>query len=212
MPFLPDRAIDDLNDVADTLRRVTVVISADLPSGRSAATSRGSGIIWSSDGTIVTNAHVATADRLAVTFSDGRHVQASVVARDRRRDLALLRIDPRKAPDPLPVPVIGTPTDLRPGELVLALGHPFGVEHALAMGVVHLAPNARRSPYVAADIRLAPGNSGGPLADARGRVVGVNSMIVGGLGVAISSDVVRRMVSRVAATVRARSSANRDAA
>jgi serine protease Do len=212
MAFLTDRAIDDLAGVADALRRVTVIISADVPSGRSASTSRGSGIIWSSDGTIVTNAHVATADRLAVTFCDGRLAPASVIARDRRRDLALLRVDLRKAPDPLPIPVIGTPIDLRPGELVLALGHPFGVEHALAMGVVHAAPDGRRSPYVAADIRLAPGNSGGPLADARGRIVGVNSMIVGGLGVAISADVVRRMVSRVAARVRARSSTHRDAA
>jgi serine protease Do len=69
------------------------------------------------------------------------------------------------------------------------------VEHALSMGVVHAAPDPSRSPYIVADIRLAPGNSGGPLADASGRIVGVNSMIVGGLGVAISVDVVREMVT-----------------
>ncbi len=212
MPSLTDYAIDDLTGVAEALRRVTVVISIESTSRRGGPSGRGSGIIWSSDGTIVTNAHVATADRAVITLADGRRANGRVAARDVRRDLALLRLDRNAFSDALPVPVLRRPETLRPGELVLALGHPFGVEHALAIGVVHVAPSGERSPYVAADIRLAPGNSGGPLADARGRVVGVNAMIVGGLGVAISTDVVRRLVAREASARRVRPSVNRDAA
>jgi len=212
MPSLSDYTIDDLADVAEALRRVTVVISVEPTLRRAEPSGRGSGIIWSSDGTIVTNAHVATADRAVINLADGRRANAVVVARDRRADVALLRLDRKVITDPLPVPVLRRPATLRPGELVLALGHPFGVENALAIGVVHVAPAAQHSPYVVADIRLAPGNSGGPLADANGRVVGVNSMIVGGLGVAISTDVVRRLIARVSSTIRERPSIDRDAA
>lgn len=212
MPSLTDYAIDDLAGVAEALRGFTVVISTESTSRRAGPSGRGSGIIWSSDGTIVTNAHVANVDRAAITFADGRRATASVIARDPRRDLALLRVDRKAITDPLPVPVLRHPATLKPGELVVALGHPFGVEHALAIGVVHVAPDAQRSRYVVADIRLAPGNSGGPLADAKGRVVGVNSMIVGGLGVAISTDVVRQLMARVTAARRNHPSVDRDAA
>jgi serine protease Do len=212
MRALGDRATEDLASVAEGLRRVTVVIEPGPVDHRRGWSGRGSGIIWSSDGTIVTNAHVATAPHAAVTFADGRRARARVVARDPRRDLALLRLDVGALAGPLPAPRIGAPRSLRPGELVVALGHPLGIEHALALGVVHIAPDARRSPYVVADIRLAPGNSGGPLADTDGRIIGVNSMIVGGLGVAISTDVVRRLVERVASTPERDSAFGRDAA
>jgi serine protease Do len=79
---------------------------------------------------------------------------------------------------------------LRVGELVLAVGHPFGLARALSAGLVH-AVDGR---VIQADLRLAPGNSGGPLADARGRVVGLNAMIVGGLAVAVPSEVARGFV------------------
>jgi serine protease Do len=206
------RTAEDLASVAERLRRVTVVIEPGAVDHRSGWSGRGSGIIWASDGTIVTNAHVATAPHAAVTLADGRHARARVVARDTRRDLALLRLDTGAIGSSLPTPRIGAPRSLRPGELVMALGHPLGIEHALALGVVHVAPDARRSPYVVADIRLAPGNSGGPLADADGRIVGVNSMIVGGLGVAISTDVVQGFVERVASTRGRQSARGRDAA
>jgi serine protease Do len=193
----------ELDDVAVALRRVTVVVHSGPPRRRSreqaGASAQGAGIVWSPDGTIVTNAHVAVGEAARVTLVDGRAADARVVARDRRRDLALLAVDPaRLGGSPLPTSVIGDPAKLRPGDLVVALGHPLGVEHALSLGVVHASPDGRRSPYVVADIRLAPGNSGGPLADARGRIVGVNSMIVGGLGVAVSVDAVRTLVARAA--------------
>ena len=197
-----------LADVAASLRAVTVVVARDARGGgHDAPSGQGSGIVWSDDGTIVTNAHVVPgrdSSGIVVALADGRRAPARVVVRDCRRDLAILVAD-RAAlgPAPLPVAALGEPSRLRPGELLLALGHPLGVAHALAVGVVHAAPEAQRSPYLAADLRLAPGNSGGPLADARGRVVGVNSMIVGGLGVAISIDAVRRLLADTAAARRA---------
>jgi serine protease Do len=158
---------------------------------------RGAGIVWHEEGLIVTNAHVAQRARLAVTLSDERTVEARVVAHDEGRDLALLQVDAgtlRKAP-------IGDPEGLRPGSLVLALGHPWGIPNAMALGVVHTVTTELSAPrWIAADVRLAPGNSGGPLVDTTGRVVGVNAMIVGGLGVAIPVNVVRRFVREVAAT------------
>ena len=200
-----------LADVAASLRAVTVVVerrgAPDAPTGQ------GSGVVWADDGravTIVTNAHVvpgrATRDAagIVVTLADGRRAPARIAVRDPRRDLAVLVAD-RAAlgPAPLPLPMLGEPSALRPGELLLALGHPLGVAHALAVGIVHAAPDARRSPYLRADLRLAPGNSGGPLADARGRIVGINSMIVGGLGVAISIDAVRQLLADTATARRA---------
>jgi serine protease Do len=192
----------DLEGVAESLRRVTVVVGSDAAGGgrggRRAASGQGSGIIWGADGSVVTNAHVAVGDAARITLPDGRSTRAAVVARSERTDLALLRAEPLAAGIAMwPVPVLGEPRALRVGELVVALGHPLGVEHSLTLGVVHAAPDLRRSPYLVADIRLAPGNSGGPLADARGRIVGINSMIVGGLGVAISIDAVRRLAESV---------------
>ena len=187
----------DLDAIARELRSITVTVR-DARSRRDSRRGggQGAGIIWASDGTVVTNAHVAVADSVVVTLADGGDAPARVVARDRRRDLAVLRIEATPfGATGLRAATLGEPSTLRPGQVVLALGHPLGVEHALSLGVVHAAPKPGRSPYLVADIRLAPGNSGGPLADASGRVVGVNSMIVGGLGVAISVDVVRTMLA-----------------
>jgi serine protease Do len=128
----------------------------------------------------------------------GRALRAELVARDPRRDLAVLAVD---ATD-LPAAVPGDPAALRVGELVVAFGHPLGVSNALALGIVH-APSRAAAPggrladdaWVRADVRLAPGNSGGPLADIRGRVVGINTLIYSGLGVAVSVTEVRRFLA-----------------
>lgn len=177
----------DLAGLDAVLRNVTAVIRTG--SGRRGG--HGSGIVWSDDGTVVTNAHVATSDRARVTLPDGSEGDARLVARDARRDLALLRVNGALRTTP---PLLGEPSALRPGQIVVAFGHPLGIEHVLTFGIVHSAPTGR-TPLIRADIRLAPGNSGGPLADATGRIVGVNSMIAGGLGVAISIDEVRRFVA-----------------
>lgn len=184
----------ELARIAATLRLSTVVVESG---GRGRG--HGSGIIWSDDGLLVTNAHVARHGTAAVTLADGTTATARLVARDPRRDLALLRLDADAFGSAATPATIGDPSTLRTGDVVLALGHPLGVPHALTLGVVHTVTHSAKAPYVAADIRLAPGNSGGPLADAHGRVVGVNCMVVGGLGVAVSVDAVRRLVTAVRA-------------
>jgi len=178
----------ELDGLAALVRSFTVAI------GARGGSSLGSGVVWQSDGLIVTNAHVVRDERPLVSFAEGATLDARVIAVDRRRDLALLSVDAeglRAAP-------IGDAESLRAGSLVLALGHPLGVANAMSLGVVHAVTTRRGMPrYIAADLRLAPGNSGGPLVDTAGRVVGINAMIVGGLGVAIPTTVVRRFLYEV---------------
>ncbi|HEX3463352.1 MAG TPA: trypsin-like peptidase domain-containing protein [Candidatus Elarobacter sp.] len=171
----------DLEALAERLRASTVAVRV----GRAGA---GSGVIWASDGAIVTNAHVASRPRAEVVLSDGRRFDARLERRDAARDLALLRIDARD----LPAAAVREPGDLRPGEVLVAVGHPLGIPNALTMGIAHAAVGEGARRFVQADLRLAPGNSGGPLADARGRVVGINSMVAGGLALAVPSDDVQR--------------------
>jgi serine protease Do len=180
---------DALADVAAAIRRSTVEV-------RTRGTGVGSGIVWDTSGTIVTNAHVARSDHASVVLWDGRELDGVLTARDPRRDLALIAID--ASPASLPAATLGHPTDLRTGDLVLALGNPLGITGALAVGVVHVVEHRRGAPrWIRADIRLAPGNSGGPLADARGRVVGVNTLIANGLGVAVPVTTVLRFLADV---------------
>lgn len=179
----------ELAGLADALRQSTVEV-------HTRGASAGSGIIWSRDGVIVTNAHVARTERATVVLSDGRTFDGIVTARDPRRDLATIAIVPDGAA--FTAATIGHPTDLRTGDIVVALGHPLGITGAIAFGVVHVVETRRGAPrWIRADIRLAPGNSGGPLADVRGRVVGVNTLIAGGLGVAVPVTTVSRFLADV---------------
>lgn len=138
----------------------------------------GAGVVWRADGLILTNAHVATG-AVSVVLPDRRVLPARLAARDVEHDLAALVVEAIG----LSAAEIGDSDTLRVGELVLAVGNPLGVVRALSAGLVHAT--GRR--FIQADLRLAPGNSGGPLADARGRVVGLNAMIVGGLALAVPS-------------------------
>lgn len=177
-----------LEDVADRLRRVTVQV-------RAGARSAGAGVVWLRRGLIVTNAHVATGTAAEVVLPDGQALEARLLARDPRRDLAAFALPRGDHAAAIRADARG----LRPGELVVAVGHPLGVAYAAALGIVHRAPNGGRGPgaWLQADIRLAPGNSGGPLADAGGRIVGINAMIVGGLGFAVPTHVVERFVHEI---------------
>jgi serine protease Do len=177
-----------LEDVADRLRRVTVQV-------RAGSRSAGAGVVWLRRGLVVTNAHVATGTAAEVVLPDGRALEGRLLARDPRRDLAAFALPAGDHAAAIRADARG----LRPGELVVAVGHPLGVAYAAALGIVHRAPNGGRGPgaWLQADIRLAPGNSGGPLADAAGRIVGINAMIVGGLGFAVPTHVVERFVHEI---------------
>lgn len=182
---------DAFVEMAEQLRRSTVQVRGRGPGG-------GSGVIWRADGLIITNAHVARGPQAMVELMDGRTLAATVTARDERRDLAALQVD---ATD-LPAALIGDSDALRVGALVLAVGNPLGLTGALTTGVVHAAASPdgpRQHGWVRADVRLAPGNSGGPLADAEGRVIGINSMIAGGLALAVPSNAVERFLRGAAA-------------
>jgi serine protease Do len=170
--------------LAARLRDVTVEVG-----GRGGG---GAGILWAPD-LVVTNAHVARGPRLRVRLADDRALGAELLAVDRRADLALLRV-PRTR---MRLASLADSETLRVGALVVALGHPLGLRGTLTAGIVHaiapLAPGGRS--WIQADLRLAPGNSGGPLADTAGHVVGLNTMIAGGLALAIPINEVRRFVS-----------------
>lgn len=176
--------IQGFGEVAERLRRSTVQVR--LGSGRERGS--GSGVIWNQSGLIVTNAHVARQDRAQVELWDGRTFEGNVTSRHSRRDLAAIQIDARG----LPAIPLGDSGALRTGELVLAVGNPLGFIGALTTGVVHGHGPLRglgRQNWVQAAVRLAPGNSGGPLADAQGRLIGINTMLVaGGLALAIPSN------------------------
>jgi serine protease Do len=188
----PHALTSDVAAVVARLREITVEV-------RTTAHAGGSGVIWRSEGLIVTSAHVVLSAHgvrgdAQVVLADRRRLPAALIGWDGERDLALLRV---QASD-LPAATVGNPDDLRPGELVLAVGHPFGLAAAV-MGVVHAAPTRGRRAgpaWIQADLRLAPGNSGGPLADARGLVVGINAMIAGGLALAVPSPAVQAFVMR----------------
>src|SRR5215472_10424622 len=178
-------APDALSELAQRLRRSTVQVRA----GRSGA---GSGIVWRKDGLIVTNAHVVHGRRLKVDLPNGDSRDAELVAADPRRDLAALRVQAQG----LEAAQVGDSDRVRPGELAFAVGNPLGLVGAVTAGIVVAAgsSSSSRSRWIQADVRIAPGNSGGPLADARGRVIGVNSMIYGGLAIAVPSNAVERFL------------------
>jgi serine protease Do len=153
------------------------------------------GVVWRPDA-VVTNHHVvAGAGRaLRVIDADGHAHAARLVDASRRLDLALLEIP---GADLAPAP-IGRSAQLRVGALVFAVGHPWGHPWVVTAGIVsglgrlRVPGGTHVGAYIRSDVRLAPGNSGGPLLDAQGEVVGLNAMVIGGdLAVAIPSDVVR---------------------
>lgn len=160
----------------------------------------GAGTIWHANGLILTNAHVI-AERSArhaphVTLPDGRHLPATVLAQDRNIDLAALSVEAD-----LPTIELGRSERLRPGEWVLAVGHPWGVLGAVTGGVVvgsgpnlvGLAPTAH--DWIAVSLRMRPGHSGGPLIDTAGRLIGINTMISGpNLGFAVPVHVAKRFL------------------
>src|SRR5688572_6580543 len=169
------------------------------PEGRRAS---GSGFLIRQDGYLVTNAHVVSdAERIQVKLSDGRRFEGRLVGLDDRVDLALVKIEATG----LPVADLGDSNRLRVGELVLALGHPFGLEQTVSFGIVSrkgapLEVAAAGFDFIQTDAAINPGNSGGPLVNMAGEVIGVNSMAArnGTIGFAIPVNLVKGLLPQLA--------------
>ncbi|MEP7275417.1 MAG: Do family serine endopeptidase [Betaproteobacteria bacterium] len=164
----------------------------------------GSGFIVSPDGYIVTNAHVVDgASEVTVKLTDRREFIAKVVGADKRTDIALIKIEAKN----LPALDLSAPPTVKQGEWVIAIGSPFGFENSVSAGVVsgvHRAlPGGQMTPFIQTDVAVNPGNSGGPLLNAAGQVVGVNSQIYSrsggymGLSFAIPADVAMRVADQL---------------
>ena len=187
MPGSARAATSNLNGLAEGLQQAVVEV-------RSGETASGTGIIWGGAGLVVTNAHCIRRGATVQVNAGGKWREAHALAYHPHHDLALLA-----APSVTgPLLELRDPESLRTGELVFAHGHPLGVRDALAMGVLHAVTRDKSGSarWIVADVRLAPGNSGGPLVDAEGRLVGINSMVVNGLGVAVPASLVQRFVER----------------
>jgi serine protease Do len=166
--------------------------------------SLGSGFIISADGYVLTNAHVVeAAEEITVKLTDKREMKARVIGSDRRTDIALLKIDASG----LPFVRFGNPERLRVGEWVVAIGSPFGFENTVTAGIVSAKgrslPQENFVPFIQTDVAVNPGNSGGPLFNLRGEVVGINSAIYSrtggfmGLSFAIPIDVANDIVQQL---------------
>jgi serine protease Do len=157
----------------------------------------GSGIVWDTNGLILTNNHVVGRRTPIVILQDDREYESRLLARDPDVDLALLSIDATGL-----TPLKPAPASPRVGEMVFAFGHPWGQRNTVTRGIVSAlihAHNRRgeKLPVVRSDVPLAPGNSGGPLVNAKGEVVGINAMIVGGdQSVSIAASVVNEFVRK----------------
>ncbi len=164
--------------------------------------SLGSGFIVNANGLIITNNHVVEdADRIKVILLDKRELDAEVVGRDAKTDLALIKV---RAEGPLPTVPLGNSDRLRIGEWVMAIGNPFGLSHTVTAGIVsakgRVIGTGQYDDFIQTDASINPGNSGGPLFNTRGEVVGVNTAIVAGgsgIGFAIAVNLVKELLPQM---------------
>jgi serine protease Do len=199
---------DDEDEAGDPMREFFKRFGGGMPNGPQMrpqpSQGMGSGFIVSNDGYIVTNAHVVDgASEVTVKLTDRREFTAKVVGADKRTDIALIKIDAKD----LPALDIAAKPDVKRGEWVIAIGSPFGFENSVSAGVVsgvHRAlPNGQMVPFIQTDVAVNPGNSGGPLLNAKGQVVGVNSQIYSrsggymGLSFAIPADVAVKVADQI---------------
>ncbi len=189
---LPDAFSSALVSLVERVQPSIVQVSVNRRGG-------GTGIIWQEDGRIITNNHVVPSDNLKVQvlLSDGRTFDAKVLQRNPRLDLAILQVKGEN----LQALTLGDSAKLRIGEWVFAVGHPLGERWVVTAGIMSSMSTIKfedglTTEYIKSDVRLAPGNSGGPLLNADGEVVGINAMIFGGdLSVSIPSNVLSNWVS-----------------
>jgi 2-alkenal reductase len=185
---------------------VVQVVTQPAGSRSPVGASSGTGFVWDAAGHIVTNNHVIQGGgRVLVRLAEGDVLHATVVGRAANYDLAVLRIDSRRGL-PRPVP-LGQASDLKVGQIAYAIGNPFGLDQSLTMGIIsalkrRLPTSGGRevSDVIQTDAAVNPGNSGGPLLDSAGRLIGVNTAIFSpsganvGIGFAIPVDVANRIV------------------
>ena len=167
----------------------------------------GSGFIVSPDGYILTNTHVvANSDEVTVRLTDRREFPAKVIGADERTDVAVIKINATN----LPIVRLGDPTKIKPGQWVLAIGSPFGFENSATAGIISATsrslPSDNYVPFIQTDVAVNPGNSGGPLFNMSGEVIGINSQIFSrtggymGVSFAIPIDVARNVEDQLVKT------------
>jgi len=206
---------DDMAAAIDEARRSLVQVHVGQGNG--------AGTIWHPDGLIITNAHVVASEEfrqqrrgprygywgshegqqaLTVTLPDGRSLPAKVIARDNERDVAAIAVE---ASD-LPTIRLGDSRKLKAGNWVFAIGHPWGVTGAASAGIVvgtgaDLPEVLSNREWIAVDLRVRPGNSGGPLIDAKGRLVGINTLMTGPqIGAAVPVHVITEFLQQTVGT------------
>lgn len=195
---LPDAFTAELTSLFTEARPSIVQVHNERRGG-------GTGIVWQDDGRVLTNHHVVPDDqsRIHVRFPDGRDLDAHVLQRNSQLDLAVLKIQNSK--EKFQILPLGDSTKLRVGEWVFAIGHPWGQRWVVTAGIVSTVSTITlrqggKTQYIKSDVRLAPGNSGGPLLNADGHVIGINAMIFGGdLSVSIPIHSVKSWLARLPA-------------
>jgi len=194
-----DFGAQDPDAMRDFLRRFQQRFGGLPPQMRMPMRAEGSGFIVRADGVILTNAHVVSdAEEVLVKLTDRREFRAKVLGADKLTDIAVLKVDA----DNLPVVSLATPGHLRVGEWVLAIGSPFGFESSVTVGVIsatrRVLPGDGAVSFIQTDAAVNPGNSGGPLINVRGEVIGINSQIFTatggfqGLSFAVPIEVAKR--------------------
>lgn len=168
---------------------------------------QGSGFITRASGLIFTNEHVVRgADQVAVTLPDGRSYKGKVLGGDPLTDVAVVKV----VADKLPVAALGDSDRLRPGEWAIAIGNPFGLNNTVTAGIIsavgrlNAISDGQRVPYIQTDAAVNPGNSGGPLINAAGQVIGINTAIRtapgGGLSFAVPINLAKRIAQQIVST------------
>ncbi|KAM8738585.1 serine protease HTRA1A-like [Acanthopagrus latus] len=204
----PDSPRHKYNFIADVVERIAPsVVHIELYrkmtySKREVAVASGSGFVVSEDGLIVTNAHVvANKHRVKVELKSGGSYDAKIKDVDEKSDIALIKIE---APTKLPVLLLGRSSDLRPGEFVVAIGSPFSLQNTVTTGIVSTTQRGGRElglrnsdmDYIQTDAIINYGNSGGPLINLDGEVIGINTLkVTAGISFAIPSDKIRQFLA-----------------